>query len=615
MLFLLFIFQINECFNEDSSESERTELKMVLDSYVRTGNDLSTAQSITTCRRVKDHVQRLQSSEFPMPFIFVGDSSGTGKTQLAFALNAAYIPMTRPSRASQIIYRCFSSWSELLLRCADSDAQTLNRCSMFNFSMDNLRFYDGALFLPAFANFILDHHSPTWPGDQPNLSFSSHLSRMPWLDVLKRTEQKPCIAFDEVITGGDQKKIETTTLVRNLFRLMRFPTILLGTESKVSNLYDLSAQSRGAEHPFHWVTIFSRLDPPTDKRKEEWIRIIRDVFDSVWEDFLIENMHSCRPLLMELFATIIQRHKSNGVRIDLDGVCAETGEMLLSLKGKRASTLLGQVKMTMSYDINGIPSQWLHTRFIHEHFAHLIEWSTESGQVVLNLSSDEILNGNSSWHPYAKFPTCSQEPLLYLCLGGVGHPAFSPLYIESKRKSAWDAYCLCHVFNADGLIFGNEKAPVNDGTRLEALIASAAYLSSHEHGIHRKLSVADWLPYFFTEIGSSSEKVAAIRYMNMEVPLMTLIQNQLNNFYVPFLSPPNSSWPESMLRMGDPYRFGTLTRPSNSANTDVIISSERESNLIRIECKDWKGPLAIEALNGALERATAPVNFIVIDRR
>jgi len=458
-------------------EFDRTELKLVLDSYVKTGNDLSTAQSITTCRRVKDHVQQLQSSESPMPFIFIGDSSGTGKTQLAFALNAVYIPMTRLSRASQTIYRCFTPWSELLFRCAEADTRILNRDFIFNFSMESLDCYREALFLPALANFILDHHSPNWPGDQPNLSFSSRLSRMPWLDVLKRTGQKPCIAFDEVITGGDQK--ETTTLVRNLFRLMRFPTILLGTESKVSNLYTLSSQSRGTGHPFHWVTIFSRLDPPTDKRKEEWIRIIRGVFDSVWEDFLIENMHSCRPLLMELFTTIIQQHKSNGVQIDLDGVCAKTGESLLSLKGKRSSTLLGQVKMTMSYDINGNPSQWLHTRFIHEHFAHLIEWSTESGQVVLNLSKDGMLNGNSSWHPYAKFPTCSQEPLLYLCLGGVGHSAFSPLCIESKRKSVWEAYCLCHVSNADGLIFGNEKAPVNDGTRLEALISSAAYLSSH----------------------------------------------------------------------------------------------------------------------------------------
>jgi hypothetical protein len=95
----------------------------------------------------------------------------------------------------------------------------------------------------------------------------------------------------------------------------------------------------------------------------------------------------------------------------------------------------------------------------------------------------------------------------------------------------------------------------------------------------------------------------------MDDHLLQLVQNQIKSTFVPFLSPPNSPWPLNMLSLPEPYRFGTLTRPVNSAQTDIIISHQ-QTDLIRIECKDFQR-LSIEVLNDSLTKATAPINFIV----
>jgi hypothetical protein len=95
----------------------------------------------------------------------------------------------------------------------------------------------------------------------------------------------------------------------------------------------------------------------------------------------------------------------------------------------------------------------------------------------------------------------------------------------------------------------------------------------------------------------------------MDDHLLQLVQNQIKSTFVPFLSPPNSPWPLNMLSLPEPYRFGTLTRPVNSAQTDIIISHQ-QTDLIRIECKDFQR-LSIEVLKETLTKATAPINFIV----
>ena len=74
---------------------------------------------------------------------------------------------------------------------------------------------------------------------------------------------------------------------------------------------------------------------------------------------------------------------------------------------------------------------------------------------------------------------------------------------------------------------------------------------------------------------------------------------------IPFLAPPNSEWPESVLQTNQHgCNFGHLVRAFNSERCDVYVKdlkNQDETALILCECKYWEAGIDIGTMNGIIE--------------
>ncbi|KAF0698095.1 Aste57867_11263 [Aphanomyces stellatus] len=80
---------------------------------------------------------------------------------------------------------------------------------------------------------------------------------------------------------------------------------------------------------------------------------------------------------------------------------------------------------------------------------------------------------------------------------------------------------------------------------------------------------------------------------------------KLLNHVIPFLAPPNSEWPESILQTNQHgCNFGHLVRAVNSERCDVYVKdlkNQDETALILCECIYWEAGIDIGTMNGIIE--------------
>ncbi|KAG1693809.1 hypothetical protein DVH05_028670 [Phytophthora capsici] len=207
-------------------------------------------------KTLKDVAER----EDPMPFVVLENSSGTGKTQMAFNLEAQgdfgmfYLPCTPSEDLRDEVYQTFKSRQKAFNECITSDIALMKG----NGSVSDFRRIADTRRLKVYAFIIAAlNGSRTFMGD----AFLEDVI------VVRKRRSKPIVFFlDEFprlgkdMAGDDlkaRKKLVRSML--NVFRFLRLPLIISATNGTAQNLFTVSGYSRPSSGPVSWCMVIPSL--------------------------------------------------------------------------------------------------------------------------------------------------------------------------------------------------------------------------------------------------------------------------------------------------------------------------------------------------------------------
>ncbi|KAL3659079.1 hypothetical protein V7S43_015963 [Phytophthora oleae] len=196
-----------------------------------------------------------------MPFVVLENSSGTGKTQMAFNLQANgavdvfYLPCTPSKDVSQEVYQAFMSRQIAFQDCIESDMANMEGDgSVYDFRRvgDTKRLKVHAFIIAAIRG------ANTFRGD----------ALLKDIIAARDRRSKPIVFFlDEFprlgnhLTGNDhnaRKKLVRS--MRNVFRFLRLPLIISATNGTARNLFTVSDYSRPSSgDPVPWCVVVPSL--------------------------------------------------------------------------------------------------------------------------------------------------------------------------------------------------------------------------------------------------------------------------------------------------------------------------------------------------------------------
>lgn len=211
---------------------------------------------------------------------------------------------------------------------------------------------------------------------------------------------------------------------------------------------------------------------------------------------------------------------------------------------------------------------------IESHFANLIQTDI----LELKWGRDLLLLNGEGFTPKFKFPAVEEDVLLHLVLmGGKYHKALKSSFLKSLEETKkHQRFQLC---------FANSNQTSNDGQELEAMVAAAFVISSHQNGFSGT-DFGSVLAHFLFEID----------LVNSMTPLIypPIIQNFID-MHVPFLSAPNVAW---SLPLIDLLKLANFERSRNLTRIDCSVVGHG----ITFELKDHQAKFGLTLLESTFPR-------------
>jgi len=250
---------------------------------------------------------------------------------------------------------------------------------------------------------------------------------------------------------------------------------------------------------------------------------------------------------------------------------------------------------------------------IHGHYAKLIE-DDAFDLYLLNDGLKKLVNGcYEKWVVRTVFPSPEKDLLMHLCL--LGNVSFQNVfsYQSVTTKAVVESCLYSREFRESVIDFENSNQRTNDGMLYEALLACAMCLSSHLGGlegipVHQFLKKTYEhlnLPYLkdpndvMFSLDDLDRNEATCSSVG-KIPIMNILRRK-----VPFLSPPNTKWPEKLASFSE-FNLCNLTRSKNSERIDLCteLSATLEGTLTG-ECKDHGRPIGKSVMEEILKRVPA----------
>ncbi|KAI3638640.1 hypothetical protein MIR68_003138 [Amoeboaphelidium protococcarum] len=488
--------------------------------------------------RVRDELLSLvavksRSSSALHPFIFVLDSSGTGKTQLAFALKSAlsrckittmYLVCSPVGDSSQPMYRVYADISHAFQECVRRDLlgiRTVDELSCTSLARKSL--YIFGLIAQLIDN---DKEPPTI------VSYEQKTAQQVW-SKLDNCLNYPVVILDEFsIREGD--KDDTLRLLRNSIRALKFGLLLLGTNSTAVDLIDKSIEQQSRDvDSFHWCSLYYQLPK---------VRISTLELPLKCDDWIRGLICSSRPLFAVIARDCLRNFKDgsgNGMsQEDINCWLRDIALRIISQKkifdnpfGRHGQVCLF-LNMNYDYTNNGSTHNY---PLIHRHFAHLeerlIEWGDKFCIRLLNdmtLDSDE----RTKWNSRITFPTPEDDVLLFLCL--MGTLKFNPFRNGSGRdisfRQAVQEIERSRRSNELKLMYDNAIQISNDGMFLEEILASSLCVASHSNGIGG-VCLRDFICSVYAHI----QKQDQLLTYSLKMHLLSLIYWRISSFQIQLL--------------------------------------------------------------------------------
>jgi hypothetical protein len=538
-------------------------------------------------RQVCKVLCEMTSGDFPdrgfpySPFVFLEGSSGSGKSQTAFAIEASlstqrdvyYFLYHPPRSGSQDIYMNFRGISILFSACYEADKHV--------YTKDDCRsLFLKSLFVYGFLYQLISEGIPS--SDVAIVAKTGKELRD--LMIEKGIEQRrPIFILDECVADD---ALEQVRFIRNCFRSLGLGLVMLGTDSRVATLpLNIRRFSRGGEG-VPWCFVFGQF-PAVD------VSLTELPLDA--PEWLKALLKHSRPLFAQLVSARVREPFC-----DFDAVLKDVFLKLVKSKNIFEDSFgqLGQLRLFQNAHLS--LSDWTDqpTPLIHSHFAQLK--SLKKNFVVW---CDGYIKGTFMiWTPCSAFPKVQDDVLLYLLL--MGGKDFSAFYSRHKEQVPYAHFLMSvkddPVFRSDVLDYSNAVQKSNDGLFLESLLCSTICAASHSNGL-AGIGLKQFLMSLVFQLQISKVESGQVAVAGLE---------QLDgiNMTVPFLSPPNQDWPSFLTIPG--VNTGFLSRTRNSDNIDLWASCGLAG-----ESKDYGKEINLETMKQILQRVPEHTKLEIVFTR
>lgn len=523
------------------------------------------------CERLLYITSKEPNSDEEVPFIFVGGSSGSGKSQMAFSIMSKLANQRRvhyflfevPRVTSQPIYKCFQNTSELFANCLNRDFDTQSRNPS---SPSCSKLFRQQLYIYGFICELLVNE----PGaENVQVTRKSGRNVLDLMASVNLNQLRPIFIIDECIAITDES-LYKVRFVRNCFRSLGLGLVMMGTDSRAAKIaLNIGDSSRNGESQ-PWCYIYAKFPPVhlrfLEPRPFEWL------------DAILTNS---RPLFAQFAA--IEAQKSS----DLNAILKATFTKLVIVKKifRNYYGKLGQLRLFQNAHYPLVDFNMQTTALIHSHFAEL------EGEKQLILHNDGCLEGAlTPWKPASLFPKIEDDILLYMLLmGGKDYPAFCDENITPVPYGHFFLNCKTNDdYRSHILELCNSVQKSSDGMFLESLLCTTVCLASHTEGI----SGVRFGPFmhnllFQLQAGKISKSQVSIGNLGD--------LTGMESYHIPFLSPPNQQWPDYIHRCPD-SNFANLKRTKNADKIDILAGS------LAGESKDYGNVIDLSTMKKILRR-------------
>ncbi|KAL3661644.1 hypothetical protein V7S43_013403 [Phytophthora oleae] len=571
-----------------------------------------------------------------MPFVVLENSSGTGKTQMAFNLQANgafdvfYLPCTPSTDVNQDVYEAFTSRQIAFQDCIESDMANMKgdgSVSDFGRVGDTKRLKVYAFIIVALRG------AKTFMGD----------ALLEDVIAARNGRNKPIVFFlDEFprlgnhLAGDDRNaRKNLARSMRNVFRSLRLPLIISATNGTARNLFTVSDYSRPSSgNPVPWCMVVPSLPMFATEGSAtsvfKWIiRHSRPRFGALaqkhMDKFPYDGQDQLGYLTTMAKALTPKFRALKGAKRENE---FENGQLYLFL-GASYNVDDEHKNWGMSDDENDedyVPedddddeskedpdeempearsgsdeSSNKEVNLVDGHYGRMEEQEIFELQLgIRNLKKDE-----KYWKCRCIFPQLNDDILLFLTL-----------MEDYEDTKPWSKAPQGSV-RQRRLAFPNNKwSPLDrpfykklrdvlgkSGATLEALAAGAVVLASHQGGFYG-VNFKAFFGRLLYELGvrGSNEPVA-----------FPPRHNEMENFTIPFLSPPNVAWPGEFLAFWENTRaqFATMRRSRNGDR----IEFQTHSGALTGKCKDRK-QFTLKVLKYVLEviPPATKIHLVVVKR-
>ncbi|EGZ17034.1 hypothetical protein PHYSODRAFT_360423 [Phytophthora sojae] len=546
-------------------------------------------------------------------FVVLENSSGTGKTQMAFNLTASgvfdvfYVLCTLPGDMEQSVYRSFRSRTMSFLACINFDVGVLREGSVAEFQT-SIRLHLYAFIVAALR------------GDD---SCQGEATRADVEEVLRQRQQrnaKPFVFFlDEFprvgsLLTGQQRQLREKEIrsMRNVFRSFGLLVVTSSTNGTARTLQSVGERSRvtsefGQRTP--WCEVVPSL--PT--------LAIRHADEQIPSEIMWIFQHS-RPLFVESAWHYVEKNPYTGEnavdRLEyLTRMTAHLAPRFRAFKERRRPQEfeLGQACLLIGSSYKVVDRC---VDLVDSHFACFEE--REPFELELS-GAGRLLKKGKDWEGRCEFPQMEKDLLLYLTLTGGDHvqlpsrhwgceavlrPTKTPLYRILQHPFLDDPKNICRPSQASTC------------TRLSAQVSAAIGVASHVGGFYG-VKLPAFLGRLLYELGVAERADTIVDFPPRRTTNGVEMDHSVNAVTVPFLSTPHTRWPEAFLETwkDSPAQFANLlcTPRSKLLDFEAKSTAENDQRILSGVVFDRCGAVSLKDLEGVLAGApNSTIHLVVV---
>eukprot|EP00047_Mylnosiga_fluctuans_P013051 m.29094 g.29094 ORF g.29094 m.29094 type:complete len:749 (-) comp4626_c0_seq1:105-2351(-) len=311
-------------------------------------------------------LRKMPSRSSNAAFIIASAAAGVGKTQAAFGLSGSviYLHLSMIDVLSQHIYQSVSDLSNLFLNCLQKDVQ-FHHCTKDVTNVHDMEFTYGPKGLYS-ASLLWEictrMKAHTWDGAASFIRAMNELSSV----TLKPMTLAQCldselvpkdlvVVLDEVpplypsipLEEDDIQPSVLISFARSFFLCVHAVTVMMGTDSVVSNMLTPSVVSASSESQALWATVvtnFPRCDISV-LDQEAFLKLKANLNPHLVA-FLDQQLCLCRPRVVEMLLAFFREGRCNpqdeSAKI-LDDIVSYIGKQIWRQSGWRIGSVHGLV--------------------------------------------------------------------------------------------------------------------------------------------------------------------------------------------------------------------------------------------------------------------------------